>query len=444
MGKLSRLAIIGMALSGSVSVSHGQSVTDLHREATGILLQHISENDASIQAARQDRAINDEGIRRAESLNDATVTASGSGTLSYVDIDQNIGNAPVVNSNAKDHDLAASLGLSKNLYDWGRQDSQVRQAQLTRAASEHSIRQETESTYRLALQAYYSTARSIARIDVREQSLVNLRSKVDESEQRFEAGIGDSTTLAVAEASLALGISNLSQEQATYESVISELRRYAPEDFDRLIPDNIVFPKPHAKLYEITLDDALLAQEEFSPSLASSRDVIAIAEAQLETFEKVNKPNLGLRMSLNRTQGYGNTESANTSGSAVVNFSMPIITSGTVNSDIARQKQQISKARLQYRANRDRQQSLLKSAWNEFHALDQTLTALQKNVDARQTLLDRARQAQRVGQFTVSQVLDEEDKLLDAELLLIDSQFQQLSKGHEIINLIGWSLADYL
>lgn len=421
-----------------------QNDTDLHYEATKLLLDYLDKSDDTIQAIRQDRVINDKGIEYAESGNDFSVTGSASGTLSYRETRTKVGPGVRTSEYNNDQDLATSLSLSKTLFDWGRQESNIRQAQLIREGSEHTIRLQTESAYGLALRAYYDVMRSIARVNLREKSLVNLRSKVLESKQRLEVGIDNSTTLAVAKAGLALGESLFNQEQSLYSSAISDLKNYAPEGFERYLPKKVNFPKPHEKLQQIPLEDALRHQQELSSSLALTLHAISLAEAQLVILEKADRPNVDLSMNLARQHEYGDTLSRKNSASAVVTLTAPLISKGTVGVDVARQKQRIHKARLEHRANLDRQQLLLKQAWNEFHAFNSTILAAEKNVAARTALLDRAKYAQQVGQFTTPQVLDEEDRLLDAQLQLIDNEHQQLLKGFEIILLIGWPLRENL
>ncbi|NQY82159.1 MAG: TolC family protein [Alphaproteobacteria bacterium] len=424
---------------GVVGASAQQNV---HHEATAILLDYLDREDGLIRAMRQDRGIAEESIRRAQSTNDPTISGSLSVIKTLSDIDQQSGNDGRIGNSYQGYDLTASLKLRKTLMDWGRKDSQIRIAQLSAVATEHSIRQQTEATYLAALSAYYTTLRSLARVQLHEKSLGTLQTKLEEAQQRLQVGLNDATQLAVAEASLALGNSNLAQEKSALESALNNLKIYAPENFEQHFPEEVIFPAPSARMQGISLERAQEEQKIASPAIANALQATAQAKAQLETLNKVDDPDLVVSLNVSRSHNSGHTQSHNTVGTATVTLTVPLLSSGTASSDVRRQQQQISKARLQYRAMLDQQSTRLKRAWNEFHVLDTVLSAEQKNVEARQTLLVRAQKAFEVGKFAVTQVLDEENKLLEAELQVIDTQYNQLLKSYEITNLIGWLLRD--
>ena len=134
----------------------------------------------------------------------------------------------------------------------------------------------------------------------------------------------------------------------------------------------------------------------------------------------------------------------NNNASAAVTFKLPILNKGVDVSNIRAQQLRVSQAQMQHRATLDQQSALLKRSWTDFHALSTNMVAGKQNVAARQSLLDRAQSALKVGQYTASQVLDEEEKLLEAELSVIDTQYQQLIKGFEVTKLIGWPLSENL
>ena len=439
--KLLGLVIIGCSLvSGDVLAEQHHR----HHEATAILLQHLDSRDASIQALRYGVDIAREGIVRAESTNDTTINARLGATGSLSDINQKSGSAPRAKNSTSNQDLNANISLNKTLLDWGRQDDAIRSAQLALLTTNEDIRHEIQAIYRTALQAYYTTVRSLARVQLREKNLKTLNKKLDQAKKRLAAGINNKTQLAIAEASLALGQSELTQEKSTLESALNDLRIYAPTGFEQYIPKKVILPKPNPRIQEITLESALQEQKNNSPTIAKALQSITQAKAQLDVLDNADKPNLSLSLSANRTQGYGDTTSRNNSAQAALTLNIPILTSGSLNSDMRAQQQRISRAQMRYRATLDHQSTTLKRAWNEFHALESSLTAGRENVAARRALLARANQALKVGQYTQTQVLDEEDKLLSAELQIIDTQYRQLVKGFEITNLIGWKLEENL
>lgn len=415
-----------------------------HHEATAILLEYLAEQDAGIQALRYGQDITREGVRRAASRNDPAISASlgATGTLSR--IDQKTGSGQRTKNHSSNHDLNASIRLSKTLLDWGREDDAVRSAQIGVLANEENIRRETETIYLTALRAYYTVVQALARMQLREKNLETLNKKRDEAQKRLKAGLDNKTLVAIAEASFALGKSELVQEKSALESALNDLKVYAPEGFEEYIPQKVIFPAPNAQVQGISLEAALEEQKFYSPVIAQALQGIAQAKAQLDVLRHADDPDLSLSLSANRTQGYGDTTSRNTSAVAAITLNVPLLSSGSVSSDIRAQQQRISQAQMQYRATLDRQSALLKRAWNEFHALEASLEAGETNVAARRALLARANEALKVGQYTQTQVLDEEDKLLAAELQIIDAQYQRLLKAFEITNLMGWGLQEYL
>lgn len=415
-----------------------------HHEATGILLQYLATEDASIQALKLQKVLAREGIVRAESSNDVTLNAIFSASETYNDINQRSGSGQRVRNSTNDHDLAAGLNLNKTLLDWGRQDDALRSAELALLASDERTRRDVEAIYLRALQAYYTTVRSLARVQLREKSLITLKKKLDEAQKRLAAGLNNKTQLAIAEASYALGQSELTQEKSSLESALNDLKVYAPEGFTQYIPEKVIFPAPNVRMQNIRLEAALEEMQKNSPVVMLARQAIAEAKARLDILRNVDDPDLALSLSASRTQGYGNTNSRNNAAKAVVTLNVPLFSGGSVSSDIRAQQQRVSQAQLQYRATLDRQNATLKRAWNEFHALESSLDAAQKNATARRALLDRAKQALKVGQYTQTQVFDEEDKLLAAELRIIDTQYRQLLKAFEATNLIGWPLQENL
>ena len=435
----------GVVLAAFLAFS-GNVLADQHRhhEATGILLKYLATEDASIQALRLQKILAREGVLRAESSNDVTLNAIFSASETFNDINQRTGSAQRVRSRTNDHDLAAGLNLNKTLLDWGRQDDAVRGAELALLASDERIRRDVEAIYLRALQAYYTTVRSLARVQLREKSLTTLKKKLDEAQKRLAAGLNNKTQLAIAEASYALGESELTQEKSALESALNDLKVYAPEGFSQYIPEKVIFPVPNARMQNVSLEVALEEMQQNSPVVMLARQAIAESQARLDILRNVDDPNLSLSLSASRTQGYGNTNSRNNAAKAALTLNVPLFSGGSVSSDIRAQQQRVSQARMQYRATLDRQNATLKRAWNEFHALESSLEAAQKNATARRSLLDRAKQALKVGQYTQTQVLDEEDKLLAAELRIIDTQYRQLLKAFEATNLIGWPLQENL
>ena len=193
--------------------------------------------------------------------------------------------------------------------DWGLQDSKVTQAEFALILGEEDIRNQTESTYLAALNAYYATLRVMSRLEVRRANVHNLQSKLAESQSRFNAGVNNTTQLAIAQAALALGESNLAQEKAQLESTLNDLRVYAPEGFEKNIPSRIVFPEPNKSVMEINLEDALQQQKDNSPAIIRTIQAINQAKAQLAVLRKTNGPTLAVNLNATRSHGNGTTNS---------------------------------------------------------------------------------------------------------------------------------------
>ena len=435
------LAILSVSILNP-SMVHAQDPQP-YQAALQQLLGYLSTEYSDIQALEKDSLIAQQNIVRAQAEFDPTLTMQLTGRGSLSTLNQTT-NGSTTQSDINNLVGQTDLTFQQLLYDWDRTAQEITLAEQRLRYAELSVIQQRERIYFLAIQTYFATLRSIARIDILQKNIVSLERRVEEAEQRFNAGVSTSLDQITAQASLAQGHSDLSAANAQYQAIFNDLKTYAPEGFEDFLPTEVTWPQPPSRIVNITLKQALQEFGQYSTVLATARQLVQVAEADYAAAQELNNPEVSMSLNLSHQNSYGDTHGRQSAATASLNFSLPLITSRVNDSDIAVARETLAKRQLELRALRDQQASLVKKAWYEMRAFGESVAAARANFQAQDELLSRAEQSGRVGQASLSEQLDQQDKVRDAKFLLINTQHQYLIKSYELRYLIGLPLNENL
>ena len=131
------------------------------------------------------------------------------------------------------------------------------------------------------------------------------------------------------------------------------------------------------------------------------------------------------------------TQSDGTFNSATVGatLTIPIYTGGRVSAEVRQSKESLGQARIQVDVSRDQVRQAVVSAWTQYVAARESVSANREQVAAQQLALNGVIEERNVGQRTTLDVLDAQADVITAQINLASSRARR--GGGELCHRLG-------
>lgn len=388
------------------------------------------QNNPTLRAQRESQRALDEGYVQAQAGLRPSVALSGS--ASYASAESSTLSRQVDYTGS-----SATVSVSQSLYTGGRIASQISAAEANVMAGRQGLRSVETQVLSAAIQAYIGVRRDQEAVAIATENVAVLKRQLEESNARFTVGEITRTDVAQSEARLAAAQAGLASAQAqlavrrsTYADVIGQAPgELAPQpSLDALLPAG--------------LDQAYDAAERENPQYLAALFNERAAAAQVVEARSVLRPTVSLRGSAtasgtNAAGGsafnvdYGNNYAAS------VNLSYPLFQGGYYSSTIRQaERQRSAKEALVEQAKRDSVQRVTQ-AWNQLQGARSNIVSNQEQVRATRVAYEGVRQESQVGLRTTLDVLNAQQELRNAELALVNAEYDAYLAATNLLAAVG-------
>ncbi len=427
---MSRHLLIG---SLSLALLAGTASADTLREA----LVSTYANNPTLTAQRESLRSTDASVAIARAAGRPQVSAT-------VGVNRDLTQAGVFKRGGKGPYITGGVDLSYPLFNGGSVRNQIQAAKVRVEAGRATLRAVEGDVFTEAVAAYMDVIRDRAIVELNNNQVRVLSTNLEATRDRFQIGDITRTDVAQSDARLSLGRSNLAIAQGRLSSSEENYRRIIGRRPDALQPPPPLPPLPTSP------DQAVQIALANNPDLIAITRQAAAAGFDVRTARASRLPTVSGVASgdYSNTLGSSSLPSGTpTSGTATtvgVSGRIPLYQGGLPAARI-RQAQALEGQTLEQRIATERAVvATTRSAYATYQAAQNAIASNQIAVSANELALEGARAENSVGTRTILDVLNAEQELLNAQVLLVTARRDAYVAGFQLLNAMGQAEADDL
>lgn len=394
-------------------------------------------NNPTLNAQRAATRAADENVPRALSGYRPTITGAASATkeaLGTVTEAQTIGplSIPGSSSNTVLNQSALSVTVTQNLYNGFRTGNSTRAAESQVRQSQETLRQTEQQVLLDATTAHMNVLRDEALLQLQQQNVQALQAQLKAAKDRFEVGEVTRTDVALAEAASAgaraqqiLAQSTLNTSRAVYRQVIGiEATKLSPgRPVEALLP----------RSFNVALSDGTQQH----PAVVAAQYAIDYAALQVKVAEGALLPTVNAQGVLSRANEPTNQVSRQNTASIGVAATAPIYQGGAEYAAVRQAKEVLGQTRIQMDVMRDQVRAFIVQFWSQLEAAKASIQAAQTQVNAQQIALRGVTEEYKVGQRTITDVLNAQAQLVQAQSTLVNAQRDRVVTSFAVLGAVG-------
>ena len=380
--------------------------------------------NSTLNSERAGVRVTDEEVAIAKSGYRPTI--EGIGTVDYL-------------SNSSTRIATGSFGVEirQMLFDGFQTRNNVAGAEARVRAADESLRNAEQNTLFNAASAYMDVIRDRQIAVLTESNLEFLIEQVRAATSRFEVGEGTRTDVAQAEASRAQAVAELSAARAQAESSAAIYREVIGD-----APGSLQGASPLTKLLPGSLDEAVVLADAAHPAIVATQHLVDAADFSVKSVEGRLLPQLSASAGLDR--GFRETspdsiaDGSSTSARIGATLSIPIYQGGRTSAEVRQSKESLGQARIEVDVSRDRVRAAVTSAWAQYLAAVEGVSANREVVSAAQLALSGVIEERNVGQRTTLDVLNAQADVITAQINLASSERDVVVASYAILSAVGY------
>jgi outer membrane protein len=378
------------------------------------------QNNSSLNSERAGVRVTDEGVAIAKSGMRPVI--SGFSNLSFA-------------NQAGNSIRSGGFGVSirQSLFDGFQTQNNVAAAESQVFAAQEALRNAEQNILFNAASAYMDVIRDRQVAAFTQRNLEFLAEQVRAANSRLEVGEGTRTDVAQAQASRAAAEAQLSAARAQATASAALYRQIVGEDPGRLDGASAI-----TRLLPRSVDAAYGIAESQHPAILATRHLVDAAGFGVKAAEGSLLPQLNLEGSVSRNFSYGGQqEGTSNSGSIGLNLTVPIYQGGLASAQVRRSKESLGQARLEVDVTRDQVRQAITSAWTQYVAAQELVSANRQLVNAAQLALSGVNEERSVGQRTTLDVLNAQADVINAQINLASAERDVVVASYAIVSAMG-------
>jgi outer membrane protein len=415
------------------------SVSASAETISGALVKAYQLN-SQLNSARAGVRVTDEDVAIAKSGYRPTVTGSATIDYSQTRSRLDIGGDRTVDL------TTGSFGVEirQMLFDGFQTKNNVAAAEARVRATDESLRNTEQNILFDSASAYMDVIRDRQIAVLRERNLEFLVEQVRAARSRFDVGEGTRTDVAQAEASRSAAVAELSEARATALSSAAIYRRLVGEE-----PNSLKSASPVSKLLPKSLDQALAFAAEQHPAILATAHLVDAAAFTVKSTEGALLPQItasaGISQDyIDRDPDISASNGNSTSAGVGLQLTVPIYQGGRTSAQVRQSKESLGQARIEVDVSRDQVRAAVTSAWSQYIASQENISAIKETVAAAQLALEGVIEERNVGQRTTLDVLDSQSDLINAQIALVEAERNVVVASYAILSAIGRLSVTYL
>lgn len=326
----------------------------------------------------------------------------------------------------------ASIRLDQNLFNGFRTRNSVRQSESQVLGAREALRNMEQTVLLDAATAYMDVLRDTAVLNLQRNNVEVLEEQVSQTAQRFAVGEVTRTDVAQAEARLQAGRAQTSLTEANLRASIARYRQIIGDTPGTLAPG-----VPVVRFLPKTPDTAVQIGLVEHPAIMAALHGVDAAELEVKITEGELYPSLGLTGALSQRYDMEMRGDRQTSASAVARLTVPIYEGGEVYARTRQAKETAGQRRIEAEVARNEVRAAVLSAWGVLAAATAQISATQVGVQSNEIALAGVREEARVGRRTTLEVLNAQQELLNARVLLVTAQRDRVVASYGLLGAIG-------
>lgn len=427
---ISRPKVSAVALAAAVLI--GLSASPTLAESLRSALEAAYLNNPTLRAERAGLRATDEDVSQARAGWRPTVTATGDvGTERTRTTPASVTPANPGGANTTTP-AGVSIALNQPIFRGFRTVSREKQAIATVEAGRAGLLGVEQSVLLLTVTAYMDVIRDRQIVELRRQNIEVLREQLRAAQARFEVGEVTRTDVAQAQSRLAEAISNLSEAQAQLAASAAAYNRVVGRS-----PGTLQFPPRINSILPGNMDQAIAQGEQRNPEVLAAMHVEEASRYGIDVEKGSLFPEVSLQLRYSwRSEPSASIDETET-GSIVGQVTVPLYQSGAEYARI-RQAQNINnQRRIQIIEARRAARETVVQAWTLLEAARETIQSATEQVSAAELAFEGVQQEAEVGTRTTLDVLDAEQELLNARVLLVTAQRDEIVRSYQLLSAIG-------
>lgn len=417
------------AAAASVLAVVGMASIPASAETIGGALGKAYLNNSDLNSARAGVRITDENVPIAKSGMRPIISGSAGADYSWSD---NTGTRLTTGS--------FGVQISQRLFDGFQTRNNTLAAEAQVRAAFESLRNAEQNTLFNAASAYMDVIRDRQVAVLRERNLEFLEEQVRAARSRFEVGEGTRTDVAQAEASRAQAVAQLASARAQAMASAGTYHQIVGEDPGKLSTPGTAKGLPKG------IKSAILIADAEHPAIISTKHLVDAAGFQVKSAEGSLLPQVSATAGISRDYRtsspapsglFGGSDGTNDTASAGISLSVPIYQGGRVAATVRQSKESLGQARIEVDSTRDQVRNAVVSAWSQYQAAVETVSAGKEAVAAAELALAGVIEERKVGQRTTLDVLDAQADVINAQVALVSAERDVVVASYAILSAIG-------
>lgn len=396
------------------------------------------ENNSTLNSARAGVRVTDENVPIAKSGYRPTVNG-------FADIDYT---SRTSNNGTRLTTGGFGVQINQLLFDGFRTKNSVASAEAEVRASNESLRNTELNTLFNAASSYMDVILFRRIVALRQQNLEFLSEQVRAAQSRFEVGEGTRTDVAQANAARSTAVAEVAASRAQLRTAEGTYRQIVGED-----PGRLNAASPLARLLPKNFEQAVAIAAEGHPAILATEHLVDSAVYSVKVAEGALLPQLSAQASVSRDYsnisggvggGDGSGNGWSSSASIGANLTVPIYQGGRTSAQVRQSKESLGQARIEVDVQRDQVQNAVTSAWAQYNAALQGVSAARESVSAAQLALSGVIEERNVGQRTTLDVLNSQADVINAQINLANFEREVVVGSYAVLSAIGWLTVDHL
>ena len=325
-----------------------------------------------------------------------------------------------------------TLSVEQPIFLGFRTTNGVKQAQTSVKAAREQLKVVEAGILLDAVTAFMDVIRAQVVVNLTAQNIEFLREQVRAAEDRLNVGEGTRTDVAQTNARLQGGVSDYAQAVADLNRAIATYIQVIGHRPEKLGGYNGI-----EKFLPRSLDGGLDVALKSHPSIVAALYNIDVAAYNVRIAEGATLPSLGVSGTLSRREDQGLNDTTSDLASITGRLSVPIYQGGEAAASVRQYKETLGQRRIDLDSARAAVRQAFVAAWGQLDAARAQVTAAESQVSAQQLVLSGMIEERRVGQRTTLDVLDAQQDLLSARVLLVNAQYTRVVGAYRVLSAYG-------
>ena len=327
---------------------------------------------------------------------------------------------------------SAGISASQTVLDGFRTHNQVRAAEGNGLAAREVLRLMVQQVLLDATNVYMSVLRDAAVVQLQRRNVEMLEEQLRFARERLATKEVTRTDVSQAESRLSAARWQRLAAESALATTRAAYRRVIGEDPGSLTPG-----QPVDRMSPRTLNAAIAQSDAANPSVTSAQYGVDVAAIQVKIAEGALYPSLQVQGAVQQAWSPTNHIDRQLSAGIFATLSVPIYQGGGEYATIRQSKEAVGQKAFDLDRVRDLARQGVVEAWSQLAAARSQIEEAQAQVAAAEAALNGVMQEARAGQRTTLDILNAQQELVNARILLVTTQRDRVVGSYALLASVG-------